>query len=465
MTGVLSACVGPVPFIIPELDSVSFASDNDNTAYAKVGNTVTLSFTSKEAIKNVTVTIGENYADEIFNTDGINLMKWKATRIMREGDTEGALTFTINFEDLEEINTYTQGATIGHTVIFDRTPPIITGRVTEDVTTAPDGTEWYFSNVTVYFEASDNLSRTTITPDAYVTITTEGENQSVTATATDRAGNTASVKVNGINIKKLIIVAVMDGAAYEQKIFDTCEDAMGHEDLEVDSSTSYARLRSNFQGDEIAKAMDKINALASDMEEEFGANRSDVRLLLVGKSLGGAKFYRMLFEYAEELAELKKVAVVFVDSHSDPPADEGRPGWNGPPLNDYVYFTGSGGSNSTFNLAWLSELDSNFNSASEQGDSDSKLRIYNIYSRRIYEDGLTYIWRKIKSILGYSFRDAYLNLHAVNWHGYSYDGYSYSNGKVFNLETGRQERVTHFNIDNCRETSNLIREAIIYIRH
>jgi len=411
--------------------------------------------------------------------DQIKLL-WMATRTMEEDDTEGEVTFTIDFEDLEG-NAYTQRATIRQTVTFDKTPPTITGEATTDA----NEERWYFSNVTVRFKANDRLSGiadmtfdvptfTGRPPTMDVAITTEGENQSVTGIATDKAGNTASDTVTGINIKKLIIVAVMDGAAYEEKIFSTCEDAMGAEDLDVDSSTSYAELPS-FGVNKMANAMAKINDLTSTMvytHKGFGANRSDVRLLLVGKSLGGAKFYRILYARAKELDEFYKVGVVLVDSHCVGPADEGDCcKWNGPrwPFRaDYVYFThrkadgdcddcGDDCGDDCFNLGWLDRWNDYFNSQSEQGESDSRLRIFNIYSRRLY-DG------KITSILGYSFRDAYMNLHAVDWDGYSYDNVTYTNGVVHNLKTGDPEAVTHWNIAYCRETSNLIREAIRYIR-
>jgi hypothetical protein len=241
---------------------------------------------------------------------------------------------------------------------------------------------------------------------------------------------------------------------------------MVREDLDIDITQGYMQLDSSFEGDEIENARDAIDQMTIsmiEMYESYDIDRSDIRLLLIGKSLGGAKFYRMIYENALDLSEFLKVGVVFVDTHSVPPADEGKPGWNGPAGNKYIHFTGTGGLNSTYNLTWFGDVDDSgfdslFNSKDEQGDLESKIRIFNIYSRRVYST-------KVGSILGYNFSDAYENLHAVNWGGYVFDGDQYMNGMIYNLEDSKWQAVTHFNIDNCRETRNLIRDAISYIRY
>lgn len=86
-------------------------------------------------------------------------------------------------------------ATKSAVVLIDKTPPEITGAPT----TAPNGNGWYNTGVVIHFEASDDVSGiASVTPD--VLLTTEGEGLEVTGTAADRAGNTASCTVGGINI-------------------------------------------------------------------------------------------------------------------------------------------------------------------------------------------------------------------------------------------------------------------------
>ncbi len=80
---------------------------------------------------------------------------------------------------------------------IDKTPPEITG----NPTTSPNVNNWYNNDVVVTFTATDSISGLdTVTPD--VTVSTEGENQSVVGTASDLAGNSASYTVDGINIDK-----------------------------------------------------------------------------------------------------------------------------------------------------------------------------------------------------------------------------------------------------------------------
>jgi len=80
---------------------------------------------------------------------------------------------------------------------IDKTPPTITG----SPTTLPNENGWYNNDVVVHFTASDSLSGIlTVTPDQ--TISTEGADQAVTGSATDKAGNSASYTVTGINIDR-----------------------------------------------------------------------------------------------------------------------------------------------------------------------------------------------------------------------------------------------------------------------
>ena len=89
---------------------------------------------------------------------------------------------------------HTQTATQKVTVV-DTQPPVITG----EVTTQPNVNGWYHSQVTVHFTAVDSGSGVAnVTPDTIVS--TEGKDQTVTGTAADKAGNTATTAVYGIHI-------------------------------------------------------------------------------------------------------------------------------------------------------------------------------------------------------------------------------------------------------------------------
>lgn len=99
------------------------------------------------------------------------------------------------------------------TIMIDKTPPTITGAAT----TLPNSYDWYDTDVVVHFTASDAVSGIdTVTPDQI--LSSEGANQSVTGTATDKAGNSASTTVSGINIDKTspdIVITSPQPKAYD----------------------------------------------------------------------------------------------------------------------------------------------------------------------------------------------------------------------------------------------------------
>jgi microsomal dipeptidase-like Zn-dependent dipeptidase len=82
-------------------------------------------------------------------------------------------------------------------VSIDTTPPAVTTS-----RTPANAFGWNNADVTVGFAATDGLSGIAGSPSASYVVSTEGEGQSRSHTFTDRAGNTASATVGGINIDK-----------------------------------------------------------------------------------------------------------------------------------------------------------------------------------------------------------------------------------------------------------------------
>lgn len=110
--------------IAPTLNSVTITSNNtDNNTLAKVGDVVTLTFTASETlIGNPTVTINGNTAN--VTDEGEN--NYDATYTMQGSDAEGALSFTIDFEDLVENDGVTvTEVTDDSSVTFDKTAPTV----------------------------------------------------------------------------------------------------------------------------------------------------------------------------------------------------------------------------------------------------------------------------------------------------------------------------------------------------
>ena len=106
----------------PTLTSTNVISSNANAFFAKVGDTITVTITSSETIQTPTITIA-GHAVTAANTSGNT---WTATYIMQSTDTEGLISYTINFQDLAE----NAGTTVNtnSTITFDKTaptPPIV----------------------------------------------------------------------------------------------------------------------------------------------------------------------------------------------------------------------------------------------------------------------------------------------------------------------------------------------------
>ncbi|MFA6383184.1 MAG: hypothetical protein WCX17_02055 [Parcubacteria group bacterium] len=107
----------------PTLSSIHIQSNNSVNTKAKVGDTITLTFTGSEALTSLpTVTIAGHSAS-VVNPSGNN---YSATYMMVSGDTEGAVAFTINFSDLAG-NNGTQVTTTSDSsvVTFDKTSPVL----------------------------------------------------------------------------------------------------------------------------------------------------------------------------------------------------------------------------------------------------------------------------------------------------------------------------------------------------
>jgi hypothetical protein len=108
-------------------------------------------------------------------------------------NTQG--TTTLYYRSVDNMNNIEETKT--QEINIDKTPPSISGAATS----SPNTNGWYKDNVVIHFTAADDGSGIeTVTSDQ--TITTEGANQSVTGEASDKAGNTASTTVSGINIDK-----------------------------------------------------------------------------------------------------------------------------------------------------------------------------------------------------------------------------------------------------------------------
>ncbi len=107
--------------------------------------------------------------------------------------------------------------------ILDTEGPQVAG----EPTTPPNAFGWYRGDVTVRFRCADAASGVATCPDDAV-VTGEGRNRSVSGTATDRAGNSGSGSVGGIDIDRTSPTgAVTSGAVVlGQPVRGTAADAL-----------------------------------------------------------------------------------------------------------------------------------------------------------------------------------------------------------------------------------------------
>jgi len=110
---------------LPTTSALTFTSNNTNNAEAKVGNIVTLNFSTSEAVQTPTVTIaGHSVTATNASSDHIT---WSAAYTMTASDAEGTIPFNLLFTDLTGNNgtAYTQ-VTTNKIVVFDKTAPTVT---------------------------------------------------------------------------------------------------------------------------------------------------------------------------------------------------------------------------------------------------------------------------------------------------------------------------------------------------
>ncbi|MDD3976134.1 MAG: Ig-like domain-containing protein [Candidatus ainarchaeum sp.] len=176
---------------LPTLSSVTIESNNSNTAYAKVGDVVTLSFTASENLQTPTVTIA-GYSVGAILSEGSYIAEYTLV----SGDAEGIISFTIDFTDTagnegSQVTTTTNESS----VTFDKTIPIISSVVL--------GSDEYI-----------NSDETTSGINILVNTTGVEDSQTVTCELTDGTttiSKIGSVSSNTVTIASGVLTSLNDG--------------------------------------------------------------------------------------------------------------------------------------------------------------------------------------------------------------------------------------------------------------
>ena len=155
---------------------VSIISNNDNTTLAKVGDTITVSFSTSEILIDTTATVSGQNA----SITGLGSNQFKAEYAMTEEDPEGIIEFDISFIDFQgnPLNG-ADSTTDASQVIFDKTKPTIDPvTITSDNSCSSGSIAKSGNIVTINFTAlEDLLSSFSIVMGDTVSVTDLGSRQ------------------------------------------------------------------------------------------------------------------------------------------------------------------------------------------------------------------------------------------------------------------------------------------------
>ncbi len=179
--------------IIPELDTVTIASDNNASTLAKVGDIITLTIIASENIALPTVTIAGQVATVAGSGD-----TYSATYTVVAGTPEGVVGINITyFDEAGNAGLAVTATTDSSTVTVDRTVPTLTS-VTIASNYGIDPTSAKVGDIiTVLITASENLQTPTVTIAGQTAIVTGSGN---TYSATHTVVEETPEGVVGINI-------------------------------------------------------------------------------------------------------------------------------------------------------------------------------------------------------------------------------------------------------------------------
>ncbi|MDY6937026.1 MAG: FG-GAP-like repeat-containing protein [Cyanobacteriota bacterium] len=263
--------VPPPETIAPVLPAVRITSNNPNPQLARVGNTVTLSFSASEALSGLPrVTIDGNVAT-VANTGANN---YTATYRLQAGDTEGQVPFRINFTDgAGNSGTPVTATTNASRVLFDRTPPTVT--LNQDFGQA-DPT----SGETVTYTAIFSEPVTGFAPEDVALGSTVSGNPTVTVTPTSTNGRRYAVTVSGLAGTGTVLANVPAGVVFDAagnpNLASTSTDNSVAFDDALLTVSSIARANAN------PTAATEVNYTVTFSDSVTGVDATDFQLVADG---------------------------------------------------------------------------------------------------------------------------------------------------------------------------------------
>ena len=217
-----------------------------------------------------------------------------------------------------------------------------------------------------------------------------------------------------------VVCLCIDGYAEKQRIRKAVVDAFGYHGILLEPGQMMYSASKSVKISEYRKKVLKLLENNSD-------GTSKPAVLLVGKSLGAAKLYRVMHNYYEEFKDsVSGIAAVLVDAHEPiVPGDKGLTGkWY-----DFVYFDGG-----KYKLKWW---DNKWGDQTQQSAADAKMRFYVTYQRNEWP-------------CGYSMNTPYTLSNLTR-------------RKVQRAGQTNSDLATHWNIAGCTKTVDLLYDAIGFL--
>lgn len=184
---------------VPTATTVSVATSNSNSEYAKVGDEITLSFVINETIDSGSVYAEINAHDVSGTAVNVSGNSWEVTYTMQVSDTEGLITFYIEFTDLNGNLNYADSTTDFSAIRFDKTAPVVAAVSVPYVDPSTDEMQDFRftsdDNGTISYGGSCNGSDTIAdggTNDVQIGPLANGTHGDCTLTVADAAGNVSN---------------------------------------------------------------------------------------------------------------------------------------------------------------------------------------------------------------------------------------------------------------------------------
>ena len=141
----------------PTLPTVTIASNNTDPTWAKTNETITVTFTSDEIIRNQTGTI---LTETSTLTDTSGATNWTSALFTNGDETEGDVPFTLDFEDRAgNAGTQVTTTTDSSAVEFDRTDPYVS------VVSIASSNTLYTDDAPTYYAKEDDTITLTFSTD------------------------------------------------------------------------------------------------------------------------------------------------------------------------------------------------------------------------------------------------------------------------------------------------------------